>query len=230
MNLHWIAFTIGIMGSFHCIGMCGPIAFALPLDRRSKWSIYKGGLLYNLGRIFTYSILGLMIGAIGFSFSLFGWQQFLSVFIGSMMILSLVAIKVNIPLGKWSMLISKLQSALSLRFKKTGSFNLFGIGTLNGLLPCGLVYMAIASATVSQTPLEGMQMMALFGLGTIPLMWSVAILGASVTQAWKNNIKAITPYFIFAIGALFIIRGLDLGIPYLSPEFNPNGHESINCH
>lgn len=230
MNLYWITFTIGLLGSFHCIGMCGPIAFALPLERTSKWSIYKGGFLYNLGRIFTYSMLGLVIGSIGLSFSMFGMQQTLSIVIGSLMIFSLFALKVKINIGKWSIWIANLKSALSQRFKKTGNVNLFGIGTLNGLLPCGLVYMALASATISQTPLEGMKVMAFFGLGTIPLMWSVAVLGASITNAWRKNIRTITPYFIFAIGVLFIIRGMDLGIPYLSPEFSPNGQESLNCH
>ncbi len=229
MILLWTAFTIGLLGSFHCIGMCGPIAFALPLDRTSKWSIYSGSLTYNLGRLSGYSLIGVVFGIIGLSFSVFGWQQVLSIAIGFLMILSLF-VSAQVNSGKWSLKLGQIKVALSGRFKKQGLFNLYLIGFLNAFLPCGLVYMALAGATAAGGALGGLQFMLFFGLGTLPLMWAVAVIGASVKLSWRTRIRQVTPYFVFAIGLLFILRGLDLGIPYISPELSKIGTQTVNCH
>ena len=74
--------ALGFLGSLHCIGMCGPIALALPSQSKSKLSFYSGRLLYNLGRVITYSIMGLIIGLIGQKINLAGYQQIISVILG----------------------------------------------------------------------------------------------------------------------------------------------------
>lgn len=230
----WTAFTIGLLGSMHCIGMCGPIAFALPLNRSSAFSIYTGSFLYNLGRMTTYSIIGLFFGIIGYGFAWAGFQQTLSILVGLGMILSIILpslIKKTIPFsGKWNLIVGAVKGNLGKRFGNKSYFNLFSIGLLNGLLPCGLVYMGLAGATAMANPLNGGLFMLFFGLGTLPLMLSVAVLGNSIKLSIKSKIRKATPLFIIIIGCMFILRGMNLGIPYMSPKIIVEPTEVIECH
>lgn len=227
------AFTIGLLGSLHCVGMCGPIAFALPLNRESNFSIVSGSLLYNLGRLFTYFILGNIFGLLGKGFAMAGFQRSLSIAVGIGMILSILIPYFyqhkygNIPaLNSW---LSRVKNGLGQRLGRKSHLNLWTIGLLNGLLPCGLVYMALAGAVAMATPFDGGIFMFAFGLGTIPLMLSVSIFGSKIQLTYRNKIKKIIPYFVIAIGLLFILRGMNLGIPYVSPKID-NKNEMVECH
>ena len=215
------AFILGLLGSFHCVGMCGPIAFMLPVDRNNalKKSIQIG--IYHFGRLLAYSIIGLIFGLIGKSFYLFGFQQQLSIFIGALMILVVlipqkIFNKYNFskPIYK---LISKVKSALGSAMKRKSLDTFLTIGFLNGFLPCGLVYMAVFAAIASGNALNGSLYMAVFGLGTIPLMTTAIYFSQFLKGAARQKIQKAIPDFVVIIGVLFIIRGLGLGIPYLSP-------------
>lgn len=231
---YWTAFTIGLLGSMHCIGMCGPIAFALPLDRSSAFSVYSGSFAYNLGRLVTYFSVGLVFGVIGFGFAWAGFQQTISIIVGVGMVLSIVlpfAIKKSsIGFSRWNIWVNSIKGSLARRFSNKSIANLFSIGLLNGLLPCGLVYMGLAGATAMANPLNGGFFMLFFGLGTLPLMLSVAVLGSSLKFGLKTKIRKVTPVFIVLIGCLFILRGMNLGIPYVSPELVTESAEAIKCH
>jgi len=85
--IFWSAFLLGLLGSFHCIGMCGPIAFVLPINRSKKSIMFFQSFLYQFGRLITYSFIGFIFGLIGKGLFLAGFQQNLSVFIGLLMIL-----------------------------------------------------------------------------------------------------------------------------------------------
>ena len=215
------ALLFGLLGSFHCIGMCGPIAFMLPVDRSNSFKKVSQITLYHLGRIITYSIIGLLFGLLGKSFYLFGLQQQLSIIVGVIMIV-LVVIPHKIfnkynfskPLYK---LISKVKSALGKELKKKSPDTFFTIGFLNGFLPCGLVYMALFGALASGNAWEGSLYMAIFGIGTIPLMTTAIYFGNFLTVKVRRYITKAIPVIVVLIGILFIIRGLGLGIPYLSP-------------
>jgi len=225
------AFSIGLLGSLHCVGMCGPIALALPLDRSNRLKQFFGGILYNLGRLITYFLIGCLFGVIGSAFALAGFQQTVSVLVGIAMILS--ALWTILHFKKWSIPIhlswlSKVKSGMAKRFGRTSNANLFLIGMLNGLLPCGLVYMGLAGAIATVNPLYGGLFMAAFGLGTLPLMLAVAFYGSQVKQSIMPSIKQYIPVFIILIGTLFILRGLNLGIPYISPELVDR--TIISCH
>jgi uncharacterized protein len=212
------AFMVGLLGSLHCVGMCGPIAFALPLDRSSWSSKMSGNVLYNLGRLITYALLGVFFGLIGLSFSLAGWQQGISIAAGVLLIVS-VLFPVNLS-AKWGFLyrfVSLVKQRLSQLFKRSSLLNLFSIGLLNGLLPCGLVYVAIFGAIASGTVVDAVFYMMAFGLGTIPLMFVTAMVGDMISISVKNKFRRFVPIMIIIIGLLFILRGLDLGIPYISP-------------
>lgn len=218
----WTALLLGLAGSFHCIGMCGPIAFMLPVDRSSKVKTVFQTFLYHFGRILSYSLIGLLFGFIGKGLYLAGFQQRLSILMGVIMIL-LVVVPVSIfnkfnfskPIYK---LISKVKQKLGLYLNKKSNKALFSIGFFNGFLPCGLVYMALIGSISTGNPLQGSLYMALFGLGTIPLMTAAVLLGNFVNLSLRTKIQKAIPVFIVFIGLLFILRGLGLGIPYISPS------------
>ena len=128
-------------------------------------------------------------------------------------------------------LISKVKTTLGSQFKNKSYKSLFTIGLLNGFLPCGMVYVALFGAIAMQSISFGVLYMALFGLGTVPLMSSVVYLNSFLTLPIRNKIQKIIPYAAVCIGILFILRGLGLGIPYVSPanlslfiQAHPNCH------
>ena len=216
------ALLFGLLGSFHCIGMCGPIAFLLPVDRKNSWTKWMQISLYHIGRLFAYSIIGLLFGLLGKSLSIFGWQQQLSIGVGLLMILIVVLPKKLVnkylifkPIYR---VISKLKSELGTALHKKSPDTFFTIGFLNGFLPCGLVYLAVFAAIASGNALEGGLYMVLFGLGTIPLMTTAIYFGNLLTAAIKRRIRKSIPVFVLVFGLLFILRGLGLGIPYVSPK------------
>ncbi|GHC47441.1 sulfite exporter TauE/SafE family protein [Ulvibacter litoralis] len=216
------ALIFGLLGSFHCVGMCGPIAFLLPVDRKNPTKRALQLLSYHLGRILMYALLGLVFGLVGKSLNLFGLQQQLSVGIGVLMILFiLIPTKIvsrynfSKPIYK---AVGKVKSAMGAELKKKNPGTFFTIGYLNGLLPCGLVYMAIFGALATGGAWEGSLYMAVFGLGTVPLMTTAIYLGNFLTGKVKKRVLKVIPVFVIIIGALFIVRGLGLGIPYISPS------------
>lgn len=218
----WSAFIFGLLGSFHCVGMCGPIAFLLPLDRKSRPKRVLQIISYHAGRLFTYGSIGLLFGFVGQRFHLFGIQQQLSIAIGAGMIaLILIPSKV---LNRYNFsrplytAVAKVKSAMGTAIKKKDPGTFFTIGLLNGLLPCGLVYMAVFGALASGGVGEGALYMVLFGAGTIPLMTSAIYLGNFLKGQAKQRILKAIPVFVIVIGLLFILRGLGLGIKYISPS------------
>ncbi len=231
----WSAIILGLLGSFHCVGMCGPIAFMLPVDRSNSVKKISQIGSYHLGRLFAYSLIGLFFGLVGKSLYIFGLQQQLSIVIGIIMILVILIPvqtfnKYNLskPLYK---IISKVKSALGSALKKKTSDTFLTIGFLNGFLPCGLVYMAVFASLAMQNTLQGSLYMVLFGIGTIPLMTSAIYLGKFLNSKIKQRIQKAIPVFVIIIGLLFILRGLGLGIPYLSPApIVEIASSTLECH
>lgn len=224
------ALLTGFFGSFHCAGMCGPIAFALPGKKQEGAFFYIGRLVYNFGRILTYASLGVISGAFGLGMKLAGFQQSISIAIGCLIIASVIFNHMRVggiafnPLKLFS---SKLVQKL---FKSKSMLALFLIGLINGLLPCGFVYIALLGASATQSVWEGALFMALFGLGTLPFMFGVSILGQFLSSTIRNKISKLSPFLAIIIGLVFIIRGLNLGIPYLSPKIQSEQTEAKDCH
>lgn len=213
--------TIGLIGSFHCIGMCGPIVVALPLKKHNMVSKITGAILYNSGRVLTYSVIGILFGLLGRGIRLAGFQQWTSILLGSAMIISVLFpffFREKITIGS---LFSGFASRLIVRLKKLFTdrsyFSLLMIGILNGLLPCGLVYVAIAGAISSGTVLTGALFMMFFGIGTIPLLLLATLASDAIGHRIRSKMQRVVPYFVFMLGVLFILRGMSLGIPYVSP-------------
>ena len=229
------ALIFGLISSFHCIGMCGPIAMMLPVDHKNPTKKALQILTYQLGRLTAYSTLGLLFGLMGRGLFLAGMQQRMSIAVGVMMI-AIVLIPERIfakynfskPVYK---LISKVKTSLGSQFKRKTPDALFTIGLLNGFLPCGLVYAALFGAIAMQNVGLGVTYMFLYGLGTIPLMSAVVYVSNFITVPFRNKLQKVIPIVTVIIGTLFILRGMGLGIAYVSPSsLNLFVQANANCH
>jgi len=214
-------FILGLFGSLHCVGMCGPIAFMLPVNRKNKWLQLWQIVSYHFGRLMSYATLGMLFGLLGKSFYFFGFQQQLSIIVGGIMILSILLpsvfnrFSISKPIFAFT---QKVQNRLGQELKKKRNNTFLTIGFLNGFLPCGLVYMAIFGALTMSTVIEGVSYMVLFGMGTIPLMTSVVYMAKFTNRIHRKKIRKLIPVVVVFMGVLFVLRGLGLGIPYVSPE------------
>lgn len=231
----YTALILGLLSSFHCIGMCGPIAMMLPVDRNNQAKKVLQLCTYHIGRLLAYASLGLLFGLLGKGFFLAGMQQQLSIIVGVLMIAftliperKLANYNFSKPIYK---LISKVKSALGKQFKKKSYSSFLTIGLLNGYLPCGMVYVALFGALAMANVQMGMAYMLLFGLGTVPMMSLVVMLSNLLSNPMRNSIQKLIPIFTIVIGMLFILRGLNLDIPYVSPATkNLFVQDAANCH
>lgn len=227
-------FTIGILGSFHCIGMCGPIALSLPVYELPGWQRMLYVLLYNLGRVTAYALMGVLFGLLGKQFFIGGYQQVLSIVLGVLILLVLFFSKYldgnKSFFNTFTNFIKRSLSNLLKNEKKFYTYIL--IGFLNGFLPCGLVYIAIAGAIATGNILHSSLFMAAFGLGTFPVMVTVTVLGNFISIQWRNQMRKAVPVFVGVMAILLILRGLNLGLPYISPsiEHTHSGTEAACCH
>lgn len=232
----WTGFVVGLFGSLHCIGMCGPIVLALPVIGDSQFKILTGRVLYNLGRILTYTIMGALFGLFGSRLIIFGLQQDLSIAFG-IIILAYVFTPRSIKTRLADTFIYRevtdfIKSRFNRMIVKKSNSSLFTIGVLNGLLPCGFVYVGIAGAVSTVNWLSGALYMTMFGLGTFPVMFATAVFGKIVNVNVKRRVNKLIPVFAVLLALLFILRGLNLGIPYLSPKFLKSTviEHPENCH
>jgi uncharacterized protein len=216
------AFLLGLITSLHCVGMCGPIALSLGLNSSQSFGLYAKNITYQLGRISTYSILGLIVGFFGSGFQMAISQQLLSIIAGIIM-MSMVFLPKNLSTSIASKnpltaILFSIKLALGKLLGKSNFQSLYTIGLLNGLLPCGPVYVALTAAIASHTPIEAAFFMGIFGLGTMPLMFLTTLIGNKLSQEFRNKILKLYPVILLILGVLFVLRGLELNIPYLSPS------------
>lgn len=229
----WAAISLGLISSLHCAGMCGPIAFALPLDRSSWLSKTTGALVYNLGRILTYATLGGLFGLLGKAFFTAGLQRGISIGVGIFFLLSVIIpiiTKQGFFLEKWGyQFIGRFKGVFASQFKKRNGFSLLVIGVINGLLPCGMVYLGLAAAVSTGNWADGFLFMVFFGLGTLPLMYAASVVGDLLSLNVRSKMRKAVPYLIGVMGVLFILRGMNLGIPYVSPVIDRVDSEITSC-
>lgn len=227
-------FIIGLAGSFHCVGMCGPIAMSLPSHSRSRWTFLRGRIIYNSGRIISYSLIGALFGFFGSRIFLFGAQRSLSIAIG---VLILISVIVNISGKKhfinytfFNRIYAGFKNLFGKYYKKNSSGTLLMIGIMNGFLPCGFVYIALSGALMTGEVSSGVIYMILFGLGTIPLMLGISFFGNPDLKL-RSYVRKLIPALTIILALLFIARGLNLGIPYISPELNKQNsvNEDLIC-
>lgn len=227
-------FTLGAAGSLHCVGMCGPLSLALPTHHLSPVQKFISLLLYQFGRIITYAFLGLLFGLAGRRIYITGYQQWFSIGMG-IVVLSLAAFyfirRKNFHLSFAGKFYAGVQSLIIRLLKSsTGSFGFLLLGMANGLLPCGMVYIALATTLSFTTVLESVGFMSMFGAGTLPAMMMVAYAGQLIKLEARQLLRKAVPYFVMVMGVLLILRGLNLGIPFISPELPHAPGQAVVCH
>ena len=217
----WTGFLIGFLGSFHCVGMCGPIALALPFGNQSNFQLVVGRLLYNLGRSLTYALFGAIFGLFGKGIEVAGLQQWASIILGVSILsyyLTPDRFKGKLSVTKPYQIASEFVKKGFSKLTKDGSpSSLFIFGIVNGFLPCGFVYVALAGALTTGSALSGALYMGLFGLGTTPIMFATALVGKFLSAKLKQGMNKLIPVFAIILAIIFILRGLSLGIPFISP-------------
>jgi sulfite exporter TauE/SafE len=231
-NLLGIGFLMGLLGSAHCIGMCGPLVMSLPISKKNTIEKIMSTGLYHIGKLLSYGTLGVIMGLFGKQFFIYNAQQNVSIIIGIIM-LTYVA---------WVFVIKSKKSFAPLRFIQKPVLNGLGklfrsqfigsfllIGFLNGLLPCGMVYLALSSAMATGSALNAGLFMLFFGLGTVPALLMVALGGQYMGHVFRRKLQRLLPFFISTMGVFLILRGMNLGIPFVSPHIEI-GTGVISCH
>ena len=215
-----IAFLLGLAGSLHCAGMCGPLALAVPPTGTSASGFFLGRIAYNLGRVSTYCLLGLLFGSVGHRLVLAGFQRSVSIALGATLIVGLAVSKrgfLSIPI---TVLVSRLKSPMAGLLRRPSFGSVAILGLLNGLLPCGLVYVAGAGAAATGRLFGAVGYMAAFGAGTVPMLLAISVSGNLVSFQLRRKLHKAIPISVCLLGTLLILRGLSLGIPYLSPDLS----------
>lgn len=227
-------FTLGAAGSLHCMGMCGPLSLALPVHHFSKAGKFLALLLYQLGRIITYSAIGLLFGLAGRRIYISGYQQWFSIALGTLVLFMAALYFIQKRRVRLSFLSRFYQSVQHLIIRvlrsSTSILSFLLLGMANGLLPCGMVYIALASSLSFAEIGESVSFMAFFGAGTLPAMLFIGYAGLMIKPELRTAFRKLTPVFISLMGVLLILRGLNLGIPFISPELPQSPGSSLNCH
>lgn len=225
------ALLLGLAGSLHCVGMCGPLLLALPLDASGKWQVLRKMLVYHAGRILTYVALGLLFGLLGKGLAIAGFQKTLSIGAGVFMLgMAFMAWRFEqlvTALPGFGAFTQGVKSGIGNLMRKSPNGSTFSIGLLNGLLPCGMVYAALAGAIASTGGLEGGLFMAVFGLGTLPLLLMVSVFGKSFGVSIRQKIKVAQPILLGLVGLLLLQRGLNLDLSLFESAVPKAG---VDCH
>jgi sulfite exporter TauE/SafE len=220
----WSAFLLGLLGSFHCAAMCGPLMLGLGARGYSLFNL----VVHHVGRWIGYSALAVVFRLAVSPLYLFELQQYIAFLSGGFLIV--FGLKAHIPVVQKSF--AKLTQAVSsqmntLHAARTGSLFL---GILNGLLPCGLSFGAAILSLNTATFWQSAVYMVIFGLGTMPMLWVIAYLPRFGKQGFIRDFNQWTPKLMVVIGVVVIIRSAGWGIPFISPTYNAQEERAECCH
>lgn len=221
------AFFLGVLGSFHCVGMCGPLALALPLHELGTFRRVLAIAGYHGGRIAVYAFAGAFFGIFGRGVYLAGWQQEFSIVIGVLLVFFTLFSRFSF--GGLAGL-RPLQKVIMRLWHNPRPAKFVLLGMANGLLPCGMVYLAIAGALTRASIPESAAFMACFGAGTLPLLLLLQYTGLRIALPARAGLRRVIPFVTIVVGLLLILRGLDLGIPFLSPALPASPGRPVSCH
>ena len=202
----YLGFTLGLLNSLHCLGMCGPLVWALTAQggrfTRQTWPAVAA---YHIGRIGVYGLLGLVAGSLGHLVSWVGWQSYLSVAAGVLMLLGAVGRLPHLASSRWSSWLHRGHRLFA--GKRTISARL-AVGALNGILPCGLVYGAMAGAAASGSTAGGVTFMVLFGTGTLPALLLMQVARPQIERLVSARVRKLAPVGLLVVSLLLLGRGL----------------------
>jgi uncharacterized protein len=225
-------FTLGAVSSLHCVGMCGPLSMALPIQYLFKWQRVISIFLYQLGRVITYSALGLIFGLAGRKVYLAGLQQWFSIVMGLIILILLIqywGFRKNIHPGFLGRFYFIVQNSMRRILKQRGMLPFLFFGIANGFLPCAMVYVALAGALVTTELSHSVFFMAMFGLGTLPAMFAVNYFRQFFSLSVRNVFKRAVPVFVTVMAVILILRGMNLGIPFISPLLQSQPGDVVEC-
>lgn len=227
----WPGFLIGFLGSFHCVAMCSPLMLSIPFGKGNSLNVLKQGFVYQLGRVLSYVAIGLLFYSVGKSFELVILQNGISIFIGALLFIYGFLKVLRKSENRFEQRVIRFLNLPKLYERLRGRRNGFTklvLGMANGLLPCGLVYMAAVTSVLAVSPQQNILFMTAFGFGTIPTMLSVLVLGKNMKSLGAKLYKA-TPFILMLMGCYFVLRGMELGIPYVSPTLPVAGDSTAVC-
>jgi uncharacterized protein len=225
-------FTLGAVSSLHCVGMCGPLSMALPIQYLFRWQRIVSILLYQIGRVITYSGLGLLFGLAGRRVYLAGFQQWFSIIMGILLIVLLIQywiFRKNVHPGFLGRFYFMVQNTMRKILKRRGMLPFLFFGIANGFLPCAMVYVALAGALVTTELSHSVLFMAMFGLGTLPAMFAVNYFKEFFSLSLRNTFRKAVPVFVGLMAVILILRGMNLGIPFISPLLQSSPGTAIEC-
>jgi uncharacterized protein len=217
------ALFLGLVGGLHCAGMCGPLMLAMPVAGRTHAQFVAGRIAYQSGRVLVYTLLGALFGTLGQTLMLAGVQRWVSLTLGALLLLGLLVSPRLLQFPWLVKAIVGLKSLMATFLRRRSLPSLAVLGCLNGLLPCGLVYAACAAAAATGGTLAGATYLFVFGLGTTPMMLGISLSGRLVPAPVRLRLRHLAPATLGLMGGLLVLRGLALGIPYLSPDLTQGG-------
>lgn len=233
----WIGLTLGFVGSLHCLGMCGPLALGMSrFGGNTWWSSGLFALQYNFGRIVSYAVLGAFVGLIGEAILMSGIQKSFSIVAGILLIIMFLMSfdleKLLFKSTNYKKIYQKVSNRISQALQKGARSHPVFVGMLNGLLPCGLVYLALAGSLASGGVLLSIAFMTAFGAGTLPAMIGVMIAGQRINQL--SSIRSFLfrkafPVLHLALGVFLIYRGIVVDMPEQLDFWTAIKHP-VMCH
>lgn len=221
---------LGLAGGFHCIGMCGPLIMTIPFQvMESKTKRALAYILYGSGKTLAYGGLGLLVGLIGGQAAQLSAQRYVSIVAGVILLLSVLIPmffkQINLQPPIITQFTFWVNKHLANQFKNQKLYSYGVIGFFNGLLPCGLVYVAIAAAVSAGCVSNSIMLMLFFGIATMLSLTVFSIVFQKLPTSLKQRLRKFFPYLIIITAVLLILRGMQLGIPYLSPIFDGGAGE-----
>jgi sulfite exporter TauE/SafE len=226
-------FTLGTISSLHCVGMCGPLSLALPIQYLHKTQRIIAVILYQVGRTTAYSTLGLVFGLAGRQVYVAGFQQWFSIGMGIFILFLLIQywiFKKRVQPTFINRFYLAIQNVMRRVLKTRGTMPFLFFGIANGFLPCGMVYIALAGALVTTEVQYSILFMAMFGLGTMPAMIAVSLFRQLFSLQLRNSFRKLVPFFVSVMAVILILRGMNLGIPFISPLLQSASQATVSCH
>jgi uncharacterized protein len=204
--IYWTALVMGLAGSLHCVGMCSPLAIAVTSQR----PFISNKILYNLGRIFTYGLLGAVAATFGSVISLGPFRDIISFAVGGFFLLmglgGISGVKIPLITSLINRMTAWLKGNFSFWLKKKNRSAIVLLGVLNGLLPCGLTYIAMTYCFILPGIQEGFLFMVAFGFGTWPVMFGLPWIVSQTTHRVLFNFNKARAFAFVLVGVLLIAR------------------------
>lgn len=223
MGIGWIitAFVLGLGGSLHCLGMCGPLILMMPFKSGENSSTALNLTVYFVSKSVLYGVIGLVIGLFGLGIRGIMGQYLLSLVAGSF----ILGVTLWPVLNRWLALPSKLHLKMVDWYNRLNTrprwYYFIVLGVFNALLPCVMIWVAAGASAVTADPVKGFLFMSIFGLGTAPALIAAFLSQSIIKRKLRLGLQRTSKIIAFVLGIVLLMRGLNLNIPHShSPVMN----------